>query len=182
MSKQDRKNAARAVAESAHQIWLAGLGAFAKAQAEGSRLFDQLIEDGTELEKQTRKYTTDKLGELRGRMEQTVERVRNSSQASMARIQAVVDERIAKAVQRMAVPTREDFAELARKVGEINRSVVGAMAPRAGAGPVKSAPAAKKASARKARPARKTPAAAKPATSAKKAAPARKAAKRRPTR
>ena len=37
--------------ESAQQIWLAGLGAFAKNQQEGKKVFDKLVEDGMNLQK-----------------------------------------------------------------------------------------------------------------------------------
>lgn len=36
------------------QIWLAGLGAFSKAEEEGSRLFDSLVQMGSELEAKTK--------------------------------------------------------------------------------------------------------------------------------
>ena len=34
------------IRESAQQIWLAGLGAFAKAQAEGGKVFEALVREG----------------------------------------------------------------------------------------------------------------------------------------
>ena len=34
---------ARLVKDSAHQVWLAGLGAYARAEKQGSRLFDNLV-------------------------------------------------------------------------------------------------------------------------------------------
>jgi hypothetical protein len=37
---------AQTVKDSAHQIWLAGLGAFAKAQEEGTKVFDALVKEG----------------------------------------------------------------------------------------------------------------------------------------
>jgi poly(hydroxyalkanoate) granule-associated protein len=184
MSKQDRKTAARAIADSAQQIWLAGLGAFSKAQAEGSRLFDQLIDEGTQLEQATRKYTKDKVDELRGRMEGTAERLQRSSRASIERIQAMIDQRVEQAVDRLAVPTREDIDALAERMRELGRQVAGTAAAGAAAvgasearGRARPAAAARKATGTRARPAAKkagkqaaTPSAAKAGAGARKRA------------
>ncbi|QNA88579.1 phasin family protein [Massilia sp. Dwa41.01b] len=52
--EQEEEALARAVRSSAQQIWQAGLGAFAKAQAEGGREFTRLVRDGSELQKRAR--------------------------------------------------------------------------------------------------------------------------------
>lgn len=126
MSKQERKNAAKAITDSAHKIWLAGLGAFAKAQAEGTRAFEQLMREGAALEQQTRKYTKDRLDEMRDRFETTTERLRKTGQSSMERMQSLIDERIARTVERMAVPTRNELDRLANQMAELTRRMTGA--------------------------------------------------------
>jgi poly(hydroxyalkanoate) granule-associated protein len=191
MSKQDRKNAAKAIADSAQQIWLAGLGAFAKAQAEGSRLFDQLIDEGAQLEKTTRKYTRDKVDELRGRMEGTAERLQRTGRASVERIQALIDQRVAQAVEKLAVPTREDLDALAARMRDLGRQVAGAAASGAAAAggpdaaPKRAPPAARKAAKKAAKKAPAKAAAGKraakasaPRAAAAKPAPAKKAARK----
>jgi poly(hydroxyalkanoate) granule-associated protein len=44
------------VKESSTQIWLAGLGAFSKAQEEGSKVFEALVKEGAGLQKKVRKF------------------------------------------------------------------------------------------------------------------------------
>lgn len=179
MSKQERKSAAKAIADSAQQIWLAGLGAFAKAQAEGSRLFDQLIVDGAELEKQTRKYTHEHLASLRDQMEGTVQRLRSSGQASMKKIQGLVDARVAQAVERMAVPSREDFEALMAQMESMRAQVLSTLTGTEGA--AAAAPAAATAApARKA--AARSPAKKPAAKAAPRKSPAKKAAARTPAK
>lgn len=173
MSKQERKSAAKAIADSAQQIWLAGLGAFAKAQAEGSRLFDQLIVDGAELEKRTRKYTHEHLASLRDQMEGTVQRLRSSGQASMKKIQGLVDARVAQAVERMAVPSREDFETLMAQMESMRAQLLATLTGGDGAAAPAAAPAP--APARKSAP--RSPAAKPAAGAAPRKTPARKAAK-----
>ena len=40
--------------DSAHRIWLAGLGALSAAQQEGSKVFDRLVERGKDVEAKTK--------------------------------------------------------------------------------------------------------------------------------
>ena len=74
----DKKNAAGAglfdsalansVKESAREIWLAGMGAFAKAQAEGRQVFETLVKEGSSLQKKTQGVAEEKFGEVTSRM------------------------------------------------------------------------------------------------------------------
>ena len=58
---------AAAIKESAQQIWLAGLGAFAKTQEEGQKVFQALVKEGSSIQKRTVKMTEDGIGEIGGR-------------------------------------------------------------------------------------------------------------------
>ena len=69
------KVAGKSIMESAQQIWLAGLGAFAKAQGEGGKLFETLLKEGSNLEQKTRKIATGTVGEVRGAVESGVTRL-----------------------------------------------------------------------------------------------------------
>src|SRR4051812_626481 len=51
------------VKESAQQIWLAGLGAFSKAQEEGGRVFEALVKEGVGLQRKTQSVAEGKLSE-----------------------------------------------------------------------------------------------------------------------
>jgi poly(hydroxyalkanoate) granule-associated protein len=62
------------IRESANRIWLAGLGAFAKTQEEGEKLFQSLVEEGEKIEKRAKKAANarveeakDKVIEFRGK-------------------------------------------------------------------------------------------------------------------
>src|SRR3954467_14869729 len=56
------------VKESASQIWLAGLGAFAKAQEEGSKVFDALVREGVTMQKKTQTVAEEKISEATSKM------------------------------------------------------------------------------------------------------------------
>src|SRR5262249_21982365 len=59
----------KSIMESAQHIWLAGLGAFAKAQGEGGKMFQSLIREGSDLEQKTRKIATGTVDDMRDAVE-----------------------------------------------------------------------------------------------------------------
>ncbi len=121
MSKKEGKTAAKAISESAHEIWLAGLGAFAKAQAEGSRVFEKLIKEGAELEAKARKHGKENIGRIRDQVIQAGEKLRKRGEEGMSRIQDAIDDRVAEAVARLSLPTQADLARLTERLEELGR-------------------------------------------------------------
>jgi poly(hydroxyalkanoate) granule-associated protein len=152
---------ASAVKESASQIWLAGMGAFAKAQAEGGKVFDALVKEGVSLQRKTQAVAEERLGDVTGKMSAMASDVTSKAGASWDKLEGIFEERTAKALGKLGVPTAKDVAELSRRVDALAAAVA----------KLTKTPGAK-AAAEKA-PAKK--AAAKPASAARKA-PARKAA------
>ena len=75
--KTQAKNLSRAILDSSHQIWLAGLGAFSKAQQEGMKVFDTLVKQGESVEAKTRAAAS-----------QTAEAARDAAKAKAAEMQA----------------------------------------------------------------------------------------------
>src|SRR5512139_1281257 len=59
---------AAAVKDSAQEIWLAGLGAFSKAQEEGQKVFKALVREGTGIQKRTMKVTEDKVNDVKAKV------------------------------------------------------------------------------------------------------------------
>ena len=113
----------KSIMESAQQIWLAGLGAFAKAQGEGGRLFETLIREGTNLEQKTRKIATGTVGEVRGAVESGVSQVRERTQETWDKLEQVFENRVSRALGKLGVPGRKELEELTRRVEELGREV-----------------------------------------------------------
>lgn len=149
---------ANSVKDSAQQIWLAGMGAFAKAQAEGGKVFDALVKEGVSLQRKTQAVAEEKLGDVTGKMSSMASDVTSKAGASWDKLENIFEERTAKALGKLGVPTAKDVAELKRQVAELSATVAKLSkstkaAPRAAAkAPAKKA-AAKRAPARKAAPA-----------------------------
>jgi len=117
------KNIAAKMLDSAQQIWLAGLGAFSKAQDEGGKWFETLVREGGELEKATRKLTTAKVDEVRDAVETTVTQVRQRATDSWDRLEQVFEDRVSRALARLGIPGRDDLVELSQKIDELQKAV-----------------------------------------------------------
>jgi poly(hydroxyalkanoate) granule-associated protein len=113
----------KSIMESAQHIWLAGLGAFAKAQEEGGKLFEALVREGSSLEQKTRKIATGTVGDVRGAVESGVTQVRERTQETWDRLEQVFETRVSKALNKLGVPGRKDLDELMRRVDELNQQV-----------------------------------------------------------
>ena len=153
---------ANTVKDSAQQIWLAGLGAFAKAQEEGNKVFDALVKEGETIHKKTRKAADEKMAE-----------VAVKAAGTWDRLEQVFEDRVARALGSLGVPAKKDIDKLAKRVAELT-AVVQKLTEAPAATPVRKAaakPAAKPVAAAKVEKVTATKAAA-----AKIAAPAKKAA------
>jgi poly(hydroxyalkanoate) granule-associated protein len=167
---------AGAVKASAQQIWLAGMGAFAKAQEEGGKVFDALVKEGVTLQRKTQAVAEERLGDVTGKMSAMAGEVQTKAGASWDKLESIFESRTAKAMGKLGVPTAADLASLATRLSAVE-TALGLKAPKASAkkAPVRKA-AAKPATKATRAPAKKAAAApAAPATPAKKAAPRRRA-------
>jgi poly(hydroxyalkanoate) granule-associated protein len=100
------------IRDSAEQIWLAGLGAFAKAQEEGTRVYDALIREGEAIQKKTRKVTEDKVTEMAAKATGTWDK-----------LEQVFENRVARSLNSLGVPTKADVEQLAKRVAELKAEV-----------------------------------------------------------
>jgi poly(hydroxyalkanoate) granule-associated protein len=118
-----RQTSSKSILDSANQIWLAGLGAFSKAQEEGGKLFEGLVNEGLELESTTRKVTTAKVNVVRGAVEGTVGQVQAKASNSWDKLEKVFEDRVARALGVLGVPTAKDINKLTRRVEELQAAV-----------------------------------------------------------
>ena len=118
-----RPTSSKSILDSASQIWLAGLGAFSKAQEEGSKLFDGLVKEGLDLESTTRKVTTAKVNVVKGAVEGTVGQVQAKASNSWDKLEKVFEDRVSRALGALGVPTAKDIQTLTRRVEELQTAV-----------------------------------------------------------
>jgi poly(hydroxyalkanoate) granule-associated protein len=106
----------RSLVESAQQIWMAGVGAFTRAQGEGSKLFEALVAEGMKIENTTRKLATGKVDAVRDAMEGRVEHVRGRASDTWDRLEKVFEDRVQRALNRLGIPGREELTDLSSRV------------------------------------------------------------------
>ncbi len=104
---------AAAIRDSATQIWLAGLGAFSKAQKEGTRIFDSLVQEGETVQAQAKKAASEAFEQVKTKATQSLD------QLSWKQLEGVFEERVAKALHALSVPTRKDLDTLSHRVAEL---------------------------------------------------------------
>ena len=147
---------ASSVKESAQQIWLAGMGAFSKAQEEGTKVFEALVKEGMSLQKKTQAVAEEKIGEVTGKMSSMADTVTAKAGQNWDKLEAIFEQRTAKALNKLGVPTAKDVDALVQRVDALTAAVAklskGAPAGKTAAKvPAKAVKAAAKAPARKGR-------------------------------
>lgn len=124
------------VIDTGQHIWLAGLGAVARAQREGPKLFESLVIEGSEFQAQQRENieerSADFLKGLRSQLDSRTASVRGKASETMDNLEDILQTRVHKALQQLGVPTSQEIDALARKVNELNHSVQALMQARSG--------------------------------------------------
>ena len=111
------------VKDSAQQIWQAGLGAFAKAQAEGAKAFEALVKEGTGLQRKTQAAAEEKIAEATSKMSHMASDISSKASGHWDKLETIFEERVAKALNKLGVPSAKDVAALTTRIDELNRSV-----------------------------------------------------------
>ena len=113
--KQTKKTVQGEVRESAQKIWLAGLGALSIAEAEGTKLFSRLVKEGEGFEKRGR--------EQMEKVQERVEDVKDAAESKLDQLGSSFDERLAKGLNRLGVPSRHEIQRLTKRVEELTAKV-----------------------------------------------------------
>jgi poly(hydroxyalkanoate) granule-associated protein len=103
------------IKESASQIWLAGLGAYAKAEQEGNKLFETLVKDGENIETLTR----EQIGKQWNQCLDKVGEVKEKATNSWEKIEKAFDDRVSRALVRLGIPSRAEVDALKAEVNQL---------------------------------------------------------------
>lgn len=112
MAQTTRRNGTLAMRESVEQVWLAGLGALALTEEEGSKFFRALVKKGEVIEKRSR-----------ARLGDTMEAARNAPAATLSRLERQVDTTLENVMHRLGVPTRTEISSLTRRIEGLAQSM-----------------------------------------------------------
>jgi poly(hydroxyalkanoate) granule-associated protein len=142
------KDLPQSVLDSSRQIWLAGLGAFSRAQAEGTKMFETLVKQGETLESKTRKAASDTAAMARGAATAKVREVQKGVGGTWDKLEQVFEDRVERALSKLGVYTQNDVVRLSQRVDALS-DAVNELIKATGVAPKRPA-AAKKRAARKA--------------------------------
>ncbi len=121
--KADMNQLAKTIRDSAQQIWLAGLGAFSKAQNEGGKVFDTLVKEGLSIQRRTRAVTEERIGAVGEKMTRAAGDLSKQATQSWDRLEQVFEDRVSRALSRLGVPTSREIGDLVARVDELNETV-----------------------------------------------------------
>jgi poly(hydroxyalkanoate) granule-associated protein len=117
------KGISKAVLESSHQIWLAGLGAFAKAQQGGKQVFDMLVKQGEVLEAKTRNAASQTADAAREAAKAKAKEMQTIAGGTWDKLEQVFEDRVSRALSKLGVYTSSDVERLSARVNELSEAV-----------------------------------------------------------
>ena len=136
------------VKEQAQQIWLAGLGAFAKAQQDGTKAFEKLVTDGISMQRKAHVATEEKLAEATQKVSQAAHAMNERATGQWGKLENIFEDRVARALQSLGLPSAAEIKALQARVAALEAQLGKAAKPASVAKP-SAKTAAKKAPAKK---------------------------------
>lgn len=98
--------------ERGREVWLAGLGAMAAAEEEGTKFFNSLIQKGKSYESRGREQ-----------IEEVAETATEQQQVLSKRVQSTIAETVEVALERFGVPTQSEVKKLTHQVDRLTKKV-----------------------------------------------------------
>ncbi|MEO8855755.1 MAG: phasin family protein [Burkholderiaceae bacterium] len=111
------------VRDSAQQIWQAGLGAFAKAQAEGTRAFEALVKEGSQFQRKTQSAAEEKMSEAASRMSSMASDLSSRASGHWGKLEDIFEDRVARALNKLGVPSAKEVEDLKARMAELDKAV-----------------------------------------------------------
>jgi poly(hydroxyalkanoate) granule-associated protein len=119
----EARGLAQTILDSSHQIWLAGLGAFAKAQGGGMKMFETLVKQGEGVEARTREAAAQTAEAARGAAKAKAREMQSIAGDTWDRLEQVFEKRVARALGRLGVYSADDVKRLTERVDALSEAV-----------------------------------------------------------
>jgi poly(hydroxyalkanoate) granule-associated protein len=109
------------------QVWLAGMGAIARAQKDGPTAFQDAVSEGLRLLGESRsaaqRMVRDAFESAQETLQTRVGGARDQAQETLDNLETLFQNRVQRAMHQLGVPTAAEIRVLARRVAELNESV-----------------------------------------------------------
>jgi len=114
-----KANASESVTPPAQHVWLAGLGALAKAQQEGSKAIEALVNDGLAFQRKSQSEAQQRLQEATERLSHLTTDFGQSTSGRVDKLEHLFEDRVAKALHRLGMPSLLDIQMLNDRVTQL---------------------------------------------------------------
>jgi poly(hydroxyalkanoate) granule-associated protein len=111
------------VKDSAQQIWQAGLAAFARAQAEGNKAFESLVSEGIGIQRKTQSAAEEKIAQATQKVSSMATDISSKASGQWDKLETIFEERVAKALNKLGVPSAKDVQVLIAQIDALNQAV-----------------------------------------------------------
>ena len=111
------------IKESAQQIWLAGLAQFSKAQGEGGKVFETLVKEGLAVQRKTQAAAEERISEVTNKAAGVANEFAAKANGQWSKLEDIFEERVAKALNKLGVPSSKDVDALIARIDALNASV-----------------------------------------------------------
>lgn len=125
-----------AIRDSAQQIWLAGLGAFAKAQEEGGKAFDALVKEGSTMQRRSQAVAEERLAEVTERMNSVASDLSARAAGQWDKLEHIFENRVARALERLGAPSARELDVLSARLDALQAQIAALQQPEATPKPV----------------------------------------------
>ena len=112
-----------AMKEQAQQIWLAGLGAFSKAQQEGTKTFEKLVNDGITMQRKAQVTAEEKLAEATQKVTQVAHQFNERATGQWDKLENIFEDRVAKALTRLGIPSAAELQALHARIDQLEKQL-----------------------------------------------------------
>ena len=110
------------IQQSASQIWLAGLGAFAKAQQQGGKVFESLVREGMEMQRKTQSAASERMSEASERLNAIAHDLSSRATGQWDRLGNLFEDRVARALHQLGVPSAQEVQALKARIEALERA------------------------------------------------------------
>jgi poly(hydroxyalkanoate) granule-associated protein len=111
--------ASESVTPPAQHVWLAGLGALAKAQQEGSKAIEALVNDGLAFQRKSQSEAQKRLQEATERLSHMTTDFGQPASGRVDKLEHLFEDRVAKALHRLGMPSLLDVQMLNDRVTQL---------------------------------------------------------------
>ena len=115
IAKKKTKQLQNELVESAHRVWLAGLGAMAMAEQESNKLFKTLVERGEKVESRGKEQVEKARGTVTG--------MKTVAESYWETFERTLDDQVTAVIHRIGVPTKGEIEELTKKVEKLTATI-----------------------------------------------------------